>query len=192
MDELAAERIRNTVPILNERQQRLYLANEAKSMGYGGISAVSKVSGVSRVTITKGMNEINAEDYKPEYVEWCRKEGGGRKLVEEKSPEILEELKTLVEPHTRGDPMNPLRWTSRSTTHLEQALEEKGYTVSDTTIGRILQSEGYSLQANQKSLAEKPCHPDRDAQFEHIAKTKKEFMEAGEPVISIDTKKKKI
>lgn len=86
--------------------------------------------------------------------------------------------------------MNPLRWTSRSTQNLEQALAEKGYTVSDTTIGKILKSQGYSLQANQKSLAEKPCHPDRDAQFEYIDKKTNEFIEAGQPVISIDTKKK--
>jgi len=190
MEKLSAERIRNTLPLLNERQKRLYLANEAKAIGWGGISQVSKISGVSRVTITEGMKEINSEGYEPKAENRCRKKGGGRKLQEEINPEIIEMLESFLEGHTKGDPMNPLKYTSKSTRKIERAFAEKGYKISDTTIGEILKSQGYTLQANRKDLAIKPSHPDRDAQFEHINKKAREQMEAGEPVISIDAKKK--
>ena len=190
MDSATAERIRNMVPLLDERQRRLYLANEAKSIGYGGITQVSKISGVSRVTITQGLAEINSEGYQPKAQNRCRKKGGGRKLIETKNPEILKELDELLEPYTKGDPMNPLKWSSKSTRALETALEEKGYKISDTTIAEKLKAQGYSLQSNKKDLAIKPSHPDRDSQFEYINKTAREYMDAGQPVISIDAKKK--
>jgi len=190
MDTATMERILNTLPMLDERQQRLYLANEAKAIGYGGISQVSKVSGVSRVTITQGMAEINSEDYQPRLQTRCRKKGGGRKQIAEKNPEILHELDELLEPYTKGDPMNPLRWTSKSMRVLEKALEQKGYTISDTTIAEILKTQGYSLQANRKELAITPSHADRNLQFEYINKSAIEHMAAGQPVISIDAKKK--
>ena len=190
MDKTTIERIRNTLPLLNERQRRLYLANEAKAIGYGGISRVCKISGVSRVTITQGMAEINSEGYEPRAQSRCRREGGGRKLIGTKNPEILRELDELLQPYTKGDPMNPLKWTSKSTRALEEALWQKGYTVSDTTIAEMLKTQGYSLQANRKELAVTPSHADRNAQFEYINKTAIEHMAAGQPVISIEAKKK--
>ena len=190
MDAATTERIRNTLPMLDERQRRIYLANEAKAIGYGGISQVSKISGVSRVTITQGMSEINSEGYILRTQNRCRREGGGRKQIEKKNPEILRELDELLEPYTKGDPMNPLKWTSKSTRSIEEALGKKGYTISDTTIAEILKTQGFSLQANRKELAITPSHADRNAQFEHINKTAIEYMAAGQPVISIDAKKK--
>jgi len=190
MDNATAERIRNMLPMLNERQRRLYLANEAKAIGYGGISQVSQVSGVSRVTITLGMSEINSKGYQPQTQDRCRREGGGRKLTETKNPQIVKELEELLEPYTKGDPMNPLKWTSKSTRVLEAAFKQKGYMISDTTIAEILKAQGYSLQSNKKDLSIKSSHPDREAQFEYINKTAQEYMNAQQPVISIDAKKK--
>jgi transposase len=190
MDNATAERIRNMVTLLNERQRRLYLAHEAKAIGYGGISQVSRISGVSRVTITEGMAEINREGYQAQAQSRCRKQGGGRKTIVAKNPGILKELEKLLEPYTKGDPMNPLKWTSKSLCKLEEALAQKGYKVSDTVIAEMLKRLGYSLQANKKDLAIKPSHPDRDAQFEYINKTAMEYMQKGQPVLSIDAKKK--
>jgi len=190
MDNASAERIRNTLPLLDERQKRLYLANEAKSIGYGGITQVSKISGVSRVTITHGMAEINSEEYQPQAQIRCRKKGGGRKAIETKQPEIIRELEQLLEPYTKGDPMNPLKWSSKSIRTLEKTLEQKGFKVSDTTIAEMLKKRGYSLQANKKDLAIKPSHPDRNAQFEYINEAALKCLAAGQPVISIDAKKK--
>jgi transposase len=190
MDNASVERIRNTIVFLDERQKRLYLANEAKAIGYGGISQVGKVSGISRVTITQGMAEINSDEYKPEVRRRCRKKGGGRKPIEEKMPDIKSELEELLGPHTKGDPMKPLKWSSKSVRAIEKALLEKGYEVSYVTVAEMLKKQGYSLQTNKKNLAVKPSHPDGNAQFEHINKTASEYMALGEPVISIDAKKK--
>jgi len=190
MDTVSAERIRNILPLLNERQKRLYLANEAKAIGRGGITQVSAVSGVSRVTITRGMSEINSEGYQAKAQSRSRKKGGGRKPLETKNPDILNELEKLLEPHTKGNPMNPLKYSSKSMRHLESALLEKGYKVSDTVISEMLKKLGYSLQSNKKDLAIKASHPDRDAQFEHINKTALAYMELGQPILSIDAKKK--
>ena len=190
MEKLAAERIRNTMALLNEKQKRLYLANEAKSMGRGGITEVSRVSGVSRVTITAGMKEIEQEGYEAKAETRSRREGGGRKLKEVEKPEIIEMLEEFVEPYTKGDPMNPMKWTSKSTRKIEQAFAEKRYKISDTTIREILKSQGYRQQVNRKEQAISASHPDRNAQFEHINKTAKEQMAAGQPVISIEAKKK--
>lgn len=118
------------LPLLDERQRRLYLANEAKAIGYGGISQVSRISGISRVTITLGMAEISSEGYQPQAQTRLRKKGGGRKLIETNDPEILQELDELLEPYTKGDPMNPLKWTSKSTRALETELEKRGYKIS--------------------------------------------------------------
>ena len=123
MENSTETRIRNMLPLLDERQRRLYLANEAKAIGRGGISQVSRVSGVSRVTITQGMAEINSEDYQPRVQNRCRKKGGGRKRIDTKNPEILRELETLLEPYTKGNPMNPLRWSSRSMRKIEKVLD---------------------------------------------------------------------
>jgi transposase len=190
MDDAAAERIRNTIPLLDERQRRLYLANEAKAIGHGGITQVSKISGTSRVTITHGLTEINSKNYQPKQQIRCRKKGAGRKQIQTKTPNITQELDQLLQPHTKGDPQNPLKWTSKSTRNLETALKEKGYKISDTTIAEMLKKQGYSLQTNKKALALTPSHPDRNAQFEYINKTAQEYMKTNQPVISIDAKKK--
>ena len=190
MDVATIERISNMLPLLDERQRRLYLANEAKAIGYGGISQVSRITGVSRVTITQGLTEINSKGYQPKGQSRCRKEGGGRKQIAAKHPELLHYLDELLEPYTKGDPMNPLKWTSKSTRALEKALKQKGYRISDTTITELLKNQGYSLQSNRKELAIAPSHADRNAQFEYINKTAIEHMAAGQPVISIDAKKK--
>jgi len=190
MDNATTERIRNMLPLLDERQKRLYLANEAKAIGYGGISQVSRVSGISRVTITQGMAEINSKEYQPEAQTRCRKKGGGRKPLATKAPDILQEVEKLLDPHTKGDPMNPLKWSSKSMRAIERVLNESGYEISYVTVGKMLKKLGYSLQANKKDMAIKPSHPDRDAQFEYINKTAMAHMAAGQPVISIDAKKK--
>jgi transposase len=165
MDTASAERIRNTLPLLNERQRRLYLANEAKAIGRSGISQVGRVSGVSRVTITQGLKEINAEGYHATQTTRSRREGGGRKRVERKTPAILEKLEEMLAPHTKGDPAPPLKWSSKSLRALEAALTEAGYSVSDTTISHMLRMQGYSLQSNRKALALAPNHPERDTRF---------------------------
>jgi transposase len=188
MDTVSAERIRNALPLLNERQRRLYLANEAKAIGRGGISQVSRVSGVSRVTITQGLKEINAEGYRATETKRCRREGGGRKRVEEKRPEIREKLEEILAPRAKGDPGNPLTWSSKSLRVLEKALREAGYLVSATTIAHLLKSLGYSLQSNGKELAPLSGHFDRTAQFEYINREARRYMEANLPVVSIDAK----
>lgn len=190
MDNSAAERIRNTLPLLDERQRRLYLANEAIAIGHGGITQVCAVSGVSRVTITRGISEVKSEEYQANVQNRCRKKGGGRKRIETKNPEILTAIELLLESHTKGNPMNPLKHTSKSIRNIEKALAEAGYEASDTTIAEILKKLNYSLQANRKELALKPSHPDRNEQFEYINKTANECMRLGQPVISIDAKKK--
>jgi hypothetical protein len=190
MDKATSQRIMNILPLLDERQRRLYLANEAKSLGYGGISKVSKISGVSRVTITLGMTEISQEGYQPKAETRCRKKGGGRKPIEAKEPDFLRDLENLIEPHTKGDPASPLRWVSKSTRNLETTLKGMGHDVSDTTISEKLKSQGFSLQSNKKDLSIALSHPDRNAQFEYINNLARQYMDETQPVISIDAKKK--
>ena len=192
MNETAIQRIITMLPFLNERQRRLFLASEAKALGFGGISDVSKVSGVSRVTITLGLKELEDTATAPMEDRRCRRPGGGRKSISEHYPDIMHELKALLEPYTKGDPENPLQYTSRSTRNIEKALGEKGFAISDTAIAGLLKEQGYSLQANRKELARTKSHPDRDAQFEYINKKVKAYMKRGEAVVSIDAKKKEI
>jgi transposase len=183
-------RIKTMLPHLNEKQKRLFLATEANALGYGGVSQVSKISGVSRVTITQGLRELENPDDDIFNIERCRREGGGRKRIDEIYPEIKDELEKLLESYTKGNPENPLKWTSKSMRNLESALRNKGYEISDTTIGDLLKEMGFSLQANRKDLAIKPSHPDRNLQFEYINAQVHKYIENGQPVISIDTKKK--
>ena len=180
------------LPLLNERQRRLFLASEAKAIGFGGISDVSRVSGVSRVTITLGLKELEDTATVPMEDRRCRRPGGGRKSIQEHYPDIMHELKKMLEPYTKGDPENPLQYTSRSTRNIEKALKAKGFSISDTVIAGLLKGQGYSLQANRKELAITKGHPDRDAQFEYINKTVKAYMKRGEAVLSIDAKKKEL
>jgi transposase len=177
------------LPFLSERQRRIYLSVEAKHFGYGGITKVSKLSGVSRVLITKGKKELEENRNIP--FEKSRKKGGGRKKKTDKYPEIKDELKKIIEPHTRGEPESALLWTSKSLRKISAELKEKGYIVSYRVVGEILKSEGFSLQANKKT-DEGKTHPDRNEQFLHIHQKVKSFQGDGNPVISIDAKKKEL
>jgi transposase len=190
MDVSAENRIKILLPILNEKQRRLYLATEAKALGYGGISQVSRVSGVSRLTISQGIKDRQEQSVMALDVERSRRKGGGRKKTVEIYPDILADLESIIEPHTKGNPENPLLWTSKSVRKMQQILNERGVQVSFRTICDLLRGMGYSLQSNKKDLALKESHPDRNAQFEYINEQAKSFISEHEPVISIDAKKK--
>jgi transposase len=183
-----AEKLAIVLPHLNEKQRRLLIAAEARTLGWGGISHVAKATGVSRVTIHKALTEI--EDKKI-LAERIRKPGGGRKDITEYYPNILEKLEALVDPVSRGDPRSPLRWTCKSTRQLSQELGRKGYAISNVTVADLLHRLDYSLQANAKTL-EGASHPDRDAQFQYINSRVREFLRRQQPVISVDTKKKEL
>jgi hypothetical protein len=174
---------------LNERQWRLVAAADAQLLGRGGISLVSAASGLSRTTIHRGLRELQGD---PTPEERVREAGGGRKRIKEQQPAVLKELERLVSPTTRGDPMSPLRWTCKSTSNLAAELRRKGYAISARTVARLLQKDlEYSLQANRKTK-EGESHPDRNAQFEYIAQQTQAFQQRGQPVISVDTKKKEL
>jgi transposase len=176
------------LPHLNERQQRLALAAEARLLGHGGVRAVARVAGVSETTVRKGVFELErGEDPLP--AGRVRRAGGGRKRAALLDPRLLPALLGLVEPDERGDPMSPLRWTTKSLRHLAEELTRQGHVVSAPTVGKLLRENGFSLQANAKTL-EGDQHPDRDAQFRYINEQVKDHQGAGEPVISVDTKKK--
>jgi hypothetical protein len=175
------------LPLLDERQRRLYLANEAISYGHGGISLVSRISGMSRTTITKAIDELNSGakiDGK------IRKSGGGPKFTELNYPDIEDKIRKIVDGKTYGDPMRVLSYTTESLRKIQVKLEKINIFVGHVTIGKILDAMGYSKQANQKMLQVGDPHPDRNAQFEYINETAAVFLERGDPVISVDTKKK--
>jgi hypothetical protein len=138
MNEATKQRIRTMLPLLNERQRRLFPASEAKALGFGGISDVSRISAVFRVTITGGLKELEDTGTVVPGDSRCRRPGGGRKSIKEHYPGIIHELKELLEPYTKGDPENPLQYTSRSTRNIERALRGKGFSVSDTAIAALL------------------------------------------------------
>ena len=183
-----AEKLAIVLPHLNEKQRRLLIAAEARTLGWGGISQVAKATGVSRVTIHKALTEIADKKILAERI---RKPGGGRKDITEYYPNILEKLEALVDPVARGDPRSPLRWTCKSTRQLSQELGQKGYAISNVTVADLLHRLDYSLQANAKTL-EGASHPDRDAQFQYINSRVREFLRRQQPVISVDTKKKEL
>jgi hypothetical protein len=177
---------------LNERQRRLMAAAEAKVIGHGGIQAVSKATGVSRPAISRGLQELSGGareiSLPPGRV---RRPGGGRKAVTETDPTLLWDLERLVAPVTRGDPESPLLWTCKSARKISRELGAMGHRLCPTVACRLLRSLGYSLQANRKTK-EGGGHPDRDAQFRAINETVKAFQAEGQPVISIDAKKKEL
>ena len=181
------ERIFRMLPLLDERQKRLYLANEALSYGRGGISYVSRISGMSRTTITKAVEELN----RGEKIDGkTRRSGGGPKYKEAYYPDIEERIRTIVDGKTYGNPMRVMSYTTESLRKIQVELEKEGISIGYVTIGKILDAMGYSKQINQKLLQVGEPHPDRNAQFEHINDTATNFLKAGEPVISVDTKKK--
>ena len=181
---------------LDEATLRLWAATEARSLGRGGVSAVAEASGLSRTTIYAGLEELKARRPRrsvtpTEPVARIRAPGGGRKKLTTKDPTLLRALEALVEPVTRGDPQSPLRWTCKSTTRLAAELNRRKHRVSQRTVYDLLAQLDYSLQSTRKTR-EGAQHPDRDAQFTYIARVVKEFQAAGQPVISVDTKKKEI
>jgi transposase len=183
-----ATRFEVLLPHLNERQQRLALAVEARLLGHGGVRAVAQVAGVSETTVHKGVVELEAGQA-PLPPGRVRRPGGGRKPAARQDPALVPALLALVEPDERGDPMSPLRWTTKSLRHLAEELTRQGHPVSAPTVGRLLKREGFSLQANVKTL-EGGQHPDRDAQFRYLNQQVKDHQADGEPVISVDTKKR--
>jgi transposase len=181
------EKYQAVVTDLDERARRRWSAAEARSLGWGGIEAVAAATGLSDRTIRNGMDELDDPQAPPATQQ--RRPGGGRKSREDEQTELVDALERLVESGTRGDPMSPLRWTCKSTRTLASELTRQGFMVSCNTVGRLLRGCGYSLQANRKTIEGKQ-HPDRDAQFRHISRRVKVFQRAGQPVISVDTKKK--
>lgn len=175
-------------PHLDERTQRLWCAAQAQSLGHGGITSVQKATGVSRPRITRGMQDLLKPALEQGVV---RRSGGGRKRVVVGDATLLVDLDALIEPTKRGDPMSGLRWTCKSTRQLAKALVAKGHRVSHTTVASELQLQQFSLKGNRKTQ-EGSSHPDRNAQFLHIHETSSAFQKRGDPVISIDTKKKEI
>jgi hypothetical protein len=176
------------LPHLDERAQRLVLAAEARSLGHGGIAAVARASGASRSRVGDGVAELEAGG---EPLGRVRRAGGGRKPITETDPGLLEALFALVEPTRRGDPESALSWTTLSTRKLAAELTGAGHRVSQETVAKLLRAEGFSLQGNAKTV-EGGQHPDRDAQFGYLNDQVAEHRAAGEPVISVDTKKKEL
>jgi len=177
------------LPFLDERARRLVLAGEAKGLGFGGISKVSRASGLSRRAISKGIDELESgEVIAPGRI---RRAGAGRKRVTLLNPKMVDSLTHLIEPNTRGDPESPLRWTCKSTRTLARQLSKSGHPVSHTKVAHLLHEQNYSLQSNRKT-EEGDDHLDRDAQFRHINKSVERAMSEKYPVISVDTKKKEL
>lgn len=174
---------------LNERTRRLVAASEAMAIGWGGISAVYRATGFSRKAISHGIKELREGTGVGEGR--IRRKGGGRKTTVSKDPSLLEDLERLVEPLTRGDPESPLRWTCKSVRKLAQEMNRQGHHVSHELVSQLLHELGYSLQANRKTR-EGGDHPDRDAQFEYVNAQVQAFLACGEPVVSVDAKKKEL
>ena len=188
------QRFRSLAPFLDERMRRLLAAAESDAIGYGGVSTVARATGVSRRAITEGIKELRKtkRTKRPALApSRVRREGAGRKRSTEKDPTLLEDLDQLVDPVTRGDPESPLRWTCKSVRHLADELKREGHSVSYQTVAELLHDLNYSLQANQKTL-EGSQHADRNEQFEFINRKAQRYLKQGEPVISVDTKKKEL
>ena len=183
------DKYRKLGPHLNERTRRLLAAADALALGRGGVAAVAEAAQLSRPTVYKAMSELAEEGSEPERV---RREGGGRKALTQKHPGLDAALERLVSPTSRGDPMNPLRWTIKSTRQLARELGREGYRLSHPVVAERLAALHYSLQANAKAIEEGSGHVDRNAQFEHINHLAAQLLREGEPVISVDTKKKEL
>lgn len=174
---------------LDERASRRWAAAEAMSLGRGGITAVGLATGISDRTIRSGISELKSSS--PIAPDRQRRPGAGRRSRQNEQPDLVKALESLVASSTRGDPMSPLRWTCKSTRILAAELGRQGFEVGSTKVGELLKSLGYSLQANRKTIEGKQ-HPDRNAQFEFIAKRVKSQGRAIQPAISVDTKKKEV
>ena len=182
------------LPVMNERARRRWVATEALSLGWGGITVLSAATGLTRKTIHFGIRELEAEAADPGLTlppDRVRRAGAGRKPIAEKQPKLVAALDALVEPSTRGDPQSPLRWTCKSTRRLAEALQHQGFQVSDRKVAALLKKNGYSLQSNRKTREGK-SHPDRNAQFEYINEQALRFQRRRQPVVSVDAKKKEL
>ena len=177
------------MPLLDERQRRVTAGAAAAMLGRGGVSAVARATSMSRNTVQNGARAVASGEAVP--TARVRSEGGGRKRLVDKDPNLLLELDDLVSPEARGEPLSPLRWTAKSTYHLADALRAKGYEVSPRTVGELLAEMGYSLQGTSKPK-EGAQHVDRDAQFHYINDTAGRFLKEGQPVIRVDAKKKEL
>ena len=175
-------------PHLDERQRRLLMGAEARALGHGGIRLVARAAGVREATVSLGVTEL---DSGAEPLGRARRPGGGRKRTADLDPGLRPALLALVEPEERGDPMSPLRWTTKSTRNLAAELTRQGHRVGADTVGDLLRAEGFSLQGNAKTI-EGQRHPDRDAQFRYINEQVKAHQDTADPVISVDTKKKEL
>jgi transposase len=183
---MLAAKFEAVFPHLDERQRRLLMGAEARVLGHGGIAAVARAAGVRTATVSLGVDELESG---AEPLGRVRRQGGGRKRVAEVDPGLRPALLALVEPDERGDPMSPLRWTTKSTRNLAAELTRQGHKVSADTVGDLLREEGFSLQSNAKTIEGKQ-HPDRDGQFRYINEQVRDHQAAGAPVVSVDTKKK--
>ncbi len=185
-----AEKYESIAPLLDERQRRRWLGIEARALGRGGVSAVARATGASRTTVTAAVTELTGrgEDSAAGRV---RRVGAGRPPVSERDPGVVAVLERLVDPATRGDPESPLRWTSKSTRTLADELRAQGHSVAPRTVAKLLHESGYSLQATRKTR-EGGDHPDRDAQFRYLSGQINGHLARGDPVVSVDTKKKEL
>jgi hypothetical protein len=196
-DSPIAQRWRLLEGLLTERQRRALAAAEARVLGRGGVAQVIAATGVARNTVAAGMLELDGTAN--EFIEESplapptatRRSGGGRKAASVKDLTLVQDLLSLVDPTSRGDPQSPLRWTCKSLRHLADELQTRGHAISHVVVGRLLKDQGYSLQANAKVIEGKQS-PDRNAQFERINSTVTAALAAGQPVISVDTKKKEL
>jgi hypothetical protein len=187
--ESIGEKYRTLLPTFSERMRRLWAGTEARALGRGGIAVVVRATGLARNTVVRGLKELDEES--PLDPARVRHPGAGRKRKTVLNPSLKDALERLVEPVTRGDPESPLRWTSKSTRTLARELKAGGYSISHVLVADLLHEMEYSLQANRKTL-EGTSHPDRDAQFEYINAEVRRRMTTGQPVISVDTKKKEL
>jgi len=194
MAPVVAEKFSRLQSMMNEKLKRRWAACEAMAIGRGGISVVSRATGISRATIHKGVQEI--EEGFPDLADEImggriRRPGGGRRRLAEHDAALESDLQKLVEPATRGEPTSPLLWTSKSTRKLAKELQKQGHDITYRTVARMLRELGFSLQANRKTR-EGTQHPDRDAQFQYINKKVRSFQRRGEPVVSVDAKKREL
>ena len=183
------QKFRSVWPLLDERTRRLMAANEAVSLGYGGVSLVRRASGLSRKAIAKGIRELQQGEIPA--AGRIRRAGGGRKSITVSDPQLLEALEAMIDSQTRGDPQSALRWICKSTRAIAEQLSGEDHPVSHMKVAQVLHGLNYSLQSNRKTK-EGADHPDRDAQFQHINATVKRCLANGSPVISVDTKKKEL
>ena len=187
-DQALRRKLAALMPMMNEKQRRVLVAAEARSVGRGGIQGLARITGMSRQTIYRGLGDLEAGAVSPR----IRELGGGRKRLSEHQPDLIERIESLIEPSVRGDPQSPLRWTTLSTRKLEAALQADGRQVSYHTVANLLHQLDYTLQGNRKGSEGTVDHPQRDAQFRYISEQAGRYLRRRVPVISVDTKKKEL